>query len=150
MSTSSATVRRIGRGAVGLMAAAAMVGLTTATASADSAMTINAPAGGFVVGTDVDIDGTVSPTLFSLPWERVTFRDNGTCFFSGFQGFTVGIHVKWTPATAGAHTITLTQGKLLASQTVTVAAAPAGTPVPTPATYGCDGAGSIGTGSFGS
>ncbi|WP_040859066.1 hypothetical protein [Nocardia niigatensis] len=58
----------------------------------------------------------------------------------------VAVHVTWTPATAGAHTITLTQGKLLASQTVMVAAATAGTPVPTAATADCYGAG---TWSFG-
>ncbi|AQA25475.1 hypothetical protein BTZ20_0147 [Rhodococcus sp. MTM3W5.2] len=40
---------------------AAMAGLTAATTSADAIMTISTPAGGFVVGTGVYIDGTVSP-----------------------------------------------------------------------------------------
>ncbi|MFF0609621.1 hypothetical protein ACFYUD_13190 [Nocardia tengchongensis] len=151
MSTGSAIARGIGRSAVVLMATGALAGLATSSASASEvAVTLTAPAGGYVVGAKVMIDAKVSPTLFGLPWERVTLRDNGTCFFSGFQGFMVGFYTTWIPTTAGSHVITLTQGLQSASQTVTVADAPPGTPTPTPGTYGCDGAGSIGTGSFGS
>ncbi|MFF0634761.1 hypothetical protein ACFYTS_19895 [Nocardia sp. NPDC004151] len=150
MSAGYPIARGIGRSAVVLMATGALAGLGTSTASASEvAVTLNVPAGGYVVGTEVWIDLKVSPTLFHLPWERVTLRDNGTCFFSGFQGFMTGFYTTWIPTTAGSHTITVTQGPQSASQTVAVAAAPPGTPTPNPGTYGCDGAGSVGTGSFG-
>ncbi|MBP1161564.1 hypothetical protein JOE46_003723 [Rhodococcus sp. PvR099] len=77
MSTSS-NASRIGWGTVCLRAAAATAGLTAATTSADSIMTINTPRRWLRGGYRRVHRWDGFPTVLYLPWERVTFRDNGT------------------------------------------------------------------------
>ncbi|MET8425696.1 hypothetical protein [Nocardia sp. NPDC004860] len=153
MSTSGMLRRRIGWGATSLMAGAAVVGMTAATASADGLlqMKIIPPSGGFVVGATAGIQAMAGGSLFPTASSRVIFRDNGVCFYAFYPGMDeAGFGAEWTPTTAGTHTVTLSQGSDSVTQTVVVAPAPAGTPVPSPSTTGCGGGGgSIGTGSLG-
>ncbi|MFE3189569.1 hypothetical protein ACFXHA_11215 [Nocardia sp. NPDC059240] len=151
MSAGIAVCRRIGWGASGSMAVAAVIGLTAATASAATPIEIATPPGGLVVGVRTTVGASVSASpLFDLPWDLVTFRDNGTCFASAYPGELNHLNNYWTPVTAGAHTLTVQQGpNQLGSQTVTVAPAPAGAPAPVPDISGCKGGGSFGTGSLG-
>ncbi|MFC9790803.1 hypothetical protein [Rhodococcus sp. NPDC127528] len=148
--------RRIGWGASGLMLAAAAVGMSVPSASAvtspDGMLSLDAspPPGGYVVGVQAAIGGMVVGSLFDTPQARVVFSDNGTCFNSHYPGMdAAGLSVWWTPTTAGTHTISLTQYGKTVSETVTVNPAPDGTPVPTPETPGCQGGGSIDSGSLG-
>ncbi|MGW4247294.1 hypothetical protein [Nocardia sp. NPDC004722] len=87
---------------------------------------------------------------------QVYFYDNGQCLGNtaptdnGDVTVIVGdpAYITWVPQTAGTHKLTVQQGTESQSITVTVTAAPAGTPTPQqPAQGGCDGAGLVGTGS---
>lgn len=70
------------------------------------------------------------------------FYDNGNCIGSS-RNF-----VNWVPLTAGNHTLSTHVGSNNESVTVTVVAAPAGSPTPQqPAQGGCGGGGSFGSGS---
>ncbi|WP_040809843.1 hypothetical protein [Nocardia concava] len=72
-----------------------------------------------------------------------SFYDNGSCIGGG------GYSVFWVPATAGTHTLSTIDTKgFKDSVTVTVVAAPAGSPVAQqPQQGGCGGGGSFGSGS---
>ncbi|MFE2954888.1 hypothetical protein [Nocardia tengchongensis] len=153
MSASTTSRHGIGWGAAGVMVAAVLAGAAVATAapvtSADGmlSMEVFPPAGGYVVGAQAGIQASIVGSLLNTPQSKVTFSDNGTCFKAFFPGMDAsGVGAVWVPTTAGTHTITATQYGRTVSQTVTVAAAPAGTPKPTPDAPGCRGGGSIGIG----
>ncbi|WP_336081023.1 hypothetical protein [Nocardia sp. SSK8] len=154
-STPSTTRRRLGWGAAVAMATLAVAATALPTAAADTSpsgiLTLRAtpPPGGFVVGSTTHLFATVGSSIFGSA--MVTAADDGTCFRRFDPGMdAAGMSIEWTPTVAGTRTITLTQGKETVSETVVVAPAPPGTPTPDPETPGCQGGGSLDTGSFGS
>ncbi|GAB2519822.1 hypothetical protein [Nocardia heshunensis] len=112
------------------------------------------PVTSFVVGHSYLFGSkTVHSDLVAL---RVYFYDNGQCLGNTPQAdngdVTVLVgdpaYITWVPQTAGTHKLTVQQGTESQSITVTVAAAPAGSPTAQqPTQGGCDGAGLLGTGS---
>lgn len=159
MTASRTFLRQIRWGASGLMVVAAAVGVSAPSASADPSpagrlvLDISPPPGGYVVGVraDIIVEG-VGGSMFPIPQAQVTLSDNGTCVYSFQPGQAPSgySYMSWVPTTAGTHTISVTQYGSTASETVTVASAPDGTPVPTPETPGCSNGGSLDTGSLGS
>lgn len=141
------------------LAGAAIAFGTVASASAatspDGTLSLDAspPPGGYVVGVNASIvvEG-IGGAMFPVPQSRVTLSDNGTCFNSYYPGHAPSgfSYQSWTPATAGTHTISVTQYGRTVSETVTVSPAPDGAPVPTPETPGCGGGGSLDAFGFGS
>ncbi|MEC3914453.1 hypothetical protein [Nocardia sp. CDC160] len=93
----------------------------------------------FVVGQSYWIYAPYDGTSTNTP--MANFYDNGTCLGGGSHS------VAWVPLTPGTHTISNTGGSWSDSTTVTVVAAPAGSPTPQQPKQGaCTGGG----GSFGS
>ncbi|MEC3914513.1 Ig-like domain-containing protein [Nocardia sp. CDC160] len=133
-------IQRVGFGAstIGAMAAAAVLAAPSASAFVINVqLASNSPVVGCsdVITANVDITGDLVP---------VNFTDNGTSIGSASPA--VGVNqatIKWTPTTAGKHTITASQPLSSKSIDVTVSAA-------NPFSSGSGGVGCAATGgSFG-
>lgn len=160
MSANSGPARRIGWGVTALAAISATVAIAAPQASAGVGVLV-APDEPVVAGTTYRVDmGLDSDSDAAFIGEKYVVTDNGKCIYSNTVSAGFGstmlqspVRIRWTPTTAGSHTVTAksygTYGVRSDSFTVNVAEAPAGS-TPKPATtIGCDGSGSFG-GSSGS
>ncbi|MFE6859674.1 hypothetical protein [Nocardia sp. NPDC057668] len=160
MSTRSGPARRIGWGVTALAAISATVAIVAPQASAGVGALV-APDEPVVAGTTYRVDMWLeSDSDAAFIGEKYVVTDNGKCIYSVTVSWGFGstmlqspARFRWTPTTAGSHTVTAksygTYGVRSDSFTVNVAEAPAGS-TPEPATTtGCDGSGSFG-GSSGS
>ncbi|MFE4458103.1 hypothetical protein ACFROC_12190 [Nocardia tengchongensis] len=94
----------------------------------------------YIVGQSYSVIAPYDGTSTQSPVS--SFYDNGACLGSATNSVT------WVPLTAGTHTLSTRGGSFTDSVTVTVVAAPPGTPTPQqPQQGGCGGGGSFGSGS---
>ncbi|MEU1208103.1 hypothetical protein [Nocardia sp. NPDC005825] len=145
--------RRIGWGTAGFAAAMAVVTVGAPTASAEILAF-------HIVSSETYYTGTAYGVGASLNYgdadKWVSFYDNGQCI-TGVESAHVGdselrpwASIKWVPATAGHHVLSVEYAGQKMTVAVDVQSAPAGsTPATPPATSPCGLAGQLGTGSAG-